>query len=477
MGFIFHALQQRHHLNIYALGILGIVQSFYERFSIMWQKLEEKLKDAHFRCAWRDFIYVLESENEQNAPIVNFDGIKSIVRRHYYEEFMDIWLKEEERRTEFEQRDVECMERFHSFFLENLTLYDKKHCGFEEVKRETVFTPQAALFFSFVFISLPADPTKVASSDFEKVDAFFRSLETFVNFIYGACYKYYVGSKNVPKGIRKIIDNAISFERYQNTSENSGYTFMRAIYFSGRFDRTNGPEGIYLPLPGGKMLLKSRSNMHAHRQCRSFSELTMNTLPSVKAKRMIKFENHPLLKIYGDFEDISESDSFSTENEFSEDDEPLRNIKNESVKQSVQTSSCLSNDQTAACLNSTSTDANQRAASPSTVIVPKKRALNVSPARSELNVANTRDSAQQSDQQSAVDNSNSISLSTNDVVSDANLKSQAAPISIYNQSEPDEEIPGQTSVDQPDMTGEEIKRRLGIALPNSNQEFTIEWNI
>jgi len=90
-----------------------------------------------------------------------------------------------------------------------------------------------------------------------------------------------------------------------------------------------------------------------------------------------------------------------------------------------------------------------------------------------LNVANARDNAQQSDKQSAAGNSNFISLSTNDVVSDASLKFQAAPISIYNQSEPDEEIPGQTSVDQPDMTGEEIKRRLIIALPNSNQQFIV----
>ena len=95
----------------------------------------------------------------------------------------------------------------------------------------------------------------------------------------------------------------------------------------------------------------------------------------------------------------------------------------------------------------------------------------------EVNCANARDSAQQSDQQSAVDNSNSISLSTNDVVSDANLKSQAAPISIYNQSEPDEEITASSFADQPDMTGKEIKRRLVIALSNANREFTIDWNI
>ncbi len=61
----------------------------------------------------------------------------------------------------------------------------------------------------------------------------------------------------------------------------------------------------------------------------------MNALPSLKTKRMIKFENHPLLKNYGNFEDISEVTVTVLQVSFLMVVEALENIQTEVANNSV----------------------------------------------------------------------------------------------------------------------------------------------
>ena len=129
-----HVRLQRYRENVYTRKILQIVQLLYEKCPRLWHKLEEKLQDNSFRCAWNGFIYVLQFDNDTEIIALNFDEVKPMAKQYHYEECIRILSMEEHERIDGEQRDVKYTQRFHSFFLDNLATYDKKYCGYDEVK-------------------------------------------------------------------------------------------------------------------------------------------------------------------------------------------------------------------------------------------------------------------------------------------------------------------------------------------------------
>ena len=77
---------------------------------------------------------------------------------------------------------------------------------------------------------------------------------------------------------------------------------MKAVYFSGRFDRTSGAPGIYLPINEPHLRLYPRRGVPAHSQCRTFTELLRTSVNS-RPKKVIDYDDHPLKRLFQNNED------------------------------------------------------------------------------------------------------------------------------------------------------------------------------
>ena len=174
----------------------------------------------------------LRQENIQNQGITETDRIKA-------DKFFRVFQRREQ---------PACEEHF---FDKNLVLDECK------------FKVTQDVFLSFLFITYATDLQDV-NSRHEKAIKLFNSFGDFCKFVYASCYKYYLPFHvYLPNKLKKFFQNMISIKRYMNKSEEFGLTFCRLAYFSGRFDRRYGLEGLYLPIPQ-RMDLKSRLGLPPH---------------------------------------------------------------------------------------------------------------------------------------------------------------------------------------------------------------------
>ena len=190
-----------------------------ENNSVIWTKLDEKLQEMKFMCTYDAYIYILNNTNMSIKPPVSFVKLKSVIQKYHYDDFIALKSIEKSLRKDSETADVECLDNFRDSFKTDLPNYDQRFYKLECVPTTTFFDFSEDVFFSFALLSLPLDINGIASQEIIKAIEFFKSEEIFNHFIYGACWKFYVGTPRPPKKIKKIFDNTLSVERYMKNSE------------------------------------------------------------------------------------------------------------------------------------------------------------------------------------------------------------------------------------------------------------------
>ena len=116
----------------------------------------------------------------------------------------------------------------------------------------------------------------------------------------------------MPSRMIKYIQNSVVFDRFSKKDCEWALTFNWAIYFSGRFEREAGPEGIVPPF-NSRFRLKSRVCKTPHRQLSALSDFGLRNFRNDQISESRQSKSNPLDELFIDYNN-DDSDSLINEN-------------------------------------------------------------------------------------------------------------------------------------------------------------------
>ena len=287
--------------NSFFVGFLKHLQVISTTNSVFRIELVTMLSKQKFQTVKGRNCYKLNENPDVYGSSVSWSEVVDFVERQKFNNVMDALCRtsldensgtlhgENVKNESFPETDRMKADKFFRVFQKKEQpacedhFFDKKL-----ILDECKFKVTQDVFLSFLFTTYAIDLQDV-NSRLEKAVKLFNSFSDFSKFVYASCYKYYLPfNVYLPNKLKKFFQNLISVKRYMNKGDEFGLTFCRLAYFSGRFDRRYGMEGLFLPI-SQRMDLKSRLGLEPHCLLGEDKNLNSNHLTMFKPLNVTNF--------------------------------------------------------------------------------------------------------------------------------------------------------------------------------------------
>ena len=302
--------------------------------------LQSYLLSVEFKFCFSNSLYSLKNSTEYVCTL-SYDLLSEVVSRYTSDEFINLLRKGHLERSSSEKRDLQYFEEFLRMFEESELRLADFFLGLngDFVPLNKRIHMEREVLASFLFVSVPLGRNITIHSEMVNAISLFTSFESLIKFIYATALKYYHSDSVGHSRYKKYTTNLFPLKRMNSVKDASknfdGLTFNKVIYFSGRFDRTIGREGIYLPLLD-KMYLLSRYGKVPHQQYTCVHDILrgrsansdvreatekLNQIQYVFENQMSSNENSLLFNVNGDLNqnfDTSDDSSLDLTSPFRE---------------------------------------------------------------------------------------------------------------------------------------------------------------